>query len=406
MNLLKVPDPTQAGGREVTARELLADALPRIQEDLTDPETRMRLLQVVAEVNQNLGLLEGAYHARNQLIILSTELHGRRSLETAEELDRLSVLQRNAREFEHALEAAEECLDIRRELLPAGHLDIGFALKEVAMSHRDLRQTELAREELREAMTILEANLPEDDSRRVHLMADYAYILRSSGELEESEALYRETIDRMRQDPDNYRQSRPAALNNLAYLLKRKEEYEEAEALYEEAVAGIEAYHGRAHPQTLMYRNNLAATKELLGKNEEARVLLEEAIPLSIQLHGEDHWRVGRAWRSLGVLLFRNGEYADSAEAFHSSGEVFAAGLGPEHLWTATSGALEATSLHLAGDDDQAERTWREAARLLDTPDARVDRNVQGMLKLIRDNLPEGQEAWKARLEVLIPAEG
>ena len=75
VNLLKVPDPTQAGGEEVTARELLADALPRIQEDLTDPETRMRMLGVVAEVNQNLGLFGEAYHARAQLVLLSTELH-------------------------------------------------------------------------------------------------------------------------------------------------------------------------------------------------------------------------------------------------------------------------------------------------------------------------------------------
>lgn len=273
------------------------------------------------------------------------------------------------------------------------------------MSHRDLRQPEQAREELREAMAILDAHLPEDDSRRVHMMADYAYVLRATGDLEESEVLYRETIDRMRQDPDSYMNSRPAALNNLAYLLRKKEAYEEAEDLYGEAVAAMETYHGAAHPRTLMYRNNLAVTKELLGKDEEAQVLLEEAIPLNIQLHGEDHWRVGRAWRSLGVFFFQTGQYPDSAEAFRKSGDVFAAGLGPDHLWTATAGALEATGLHMAGEEVRADDVWRRAAGVLDSPDARVDRNVQGMLRLIRDKMPEGQEAWVARLESLMPAE-
>jgi serine/threonine-protein kinase len=406
VNLLKVPDPTAVGGREVTARELLVDALPRIQADLTDVETKMRLLRVVADVDKNLGLLDEAGEARFQLVFLSTERYGRQSLETADELIELSFLSRFAREFDHALDASQEALAIRRELLPPGHLDIGFALKEVAMAHRELRETETAEVEMAEATLILSAELPVDDPNRVRMVADYAYILRAVGKADSSEALYREAIEQMREDPGEYAGSLPASLNNLAYLLKKKEQFAQAEALYREAIAAIETHYGDSHPQTLMYRNNLAATLQRQGKHQEARVQMEMAIPLTIQLHGEEHWRVGRTWRSLGMLLFIAAEYADSADAFRESVQVFGAGLGPEHLWTATAGALEATSLHMAGEEARADEVWRGAARILDTPDARVDGNVQGMLRLMRDEIPEGQDAWKARLESLISAEG
>ena len=238
------------------------------------------------------------------------------------------------------------------------------------------------------------------------VVADQAMAPGHARAWDEAEALYREALAGMREDRSQYRHAFPAALNNLAYLLKKKEEYQEAEVLYTEAIDLVEKVFGKSHPRSILYRNNLAATLELGGKVDEARKQMEESIPLTAQLHGEDHWRVGRAWRSLGVLLFRNGEFADSAEAFHTSGEVFARGLGPDHLWTATSGVLEATSLYLAGEEDEADRVWRQAAVLLDTPDARVDDNVQGMIRLVHDNLPEGNRDWEARLETLMSADG
>lgn len=405
VNLLRIPDPTAAEGREVTARELLADSYPRIRDDLTNPATKIRLLAVVGEVSKNLGLFDQADSALTLMTSLSAELYGPRSLETANALYELSAQYRTAREYDKALGPAEESLSIKEELLPPGHLDIGFALNSVALVHRELGDYQQAEVELREAMAIVAAQLPEDDPRLTNLKGDLAYVLRTVKEWDESEVLYRQVIAEMRARPDEFPGTLPAALNNLAYLLKQKEKYPEAAALYREAIQGMENFHGEAHPRTVMFRGNLAAVLQQMGEYEEARQALETNVEQQIHLNGADHWRVGVTQRTLGFFLFMIGQFEDAEPAYLASGETFSRVLGPDHPWTATVGAMRAVNLHCAGDEARAEPLWNRCLPILDSPEARGDRNVQTMLNLLVENIPDGNEAWSQRVSGLIAGE-
>jgi len=402
VNLLKVPDPTTAQGREITARELLEVSFSHLDEDLSDPETKIRVLQVVGQVSKNLGLLDQTAPALEQVVTHSVELYGRRSLETAAAIAEVAELQRLAREPKDAIAPAEETLGIRRELLPAGDLLIGKALRLVALLHRDLREHVRAAVELREAVVIYEAQLPADDPVLLAIRVDLAYVLRTIDKGDEAEAIYRQAIPVMRMRSDEFQESLPSALNNLAYLLRKKEEFAEAEGLYREAIERNENFYGEAHPSTLLFRNNLAAVLQMQGKLEETRHQLTVCIEMQEHLNGADHWRTGAAHRSLGYFHYMSGDFDAAVPQMRAAVDNFANGLGPDHLWTAASAMQLATCLHMQGDKTAANRYWKQALPILDTDKARTDRKVQRTLDLMIEYLPPGNDPWQRRLTDLL----
>jgi len=291
VNLLKVPDPTTSEGREITARELLEDSAPRINEELSDPQTKVRLLKVVGEVANNLGLYDQAGPALADVVKYTAEIYGDRSAEVATASLHLADMYRRARLTDDAIAAATLGLSIRRELLPADDVEIGRALRIMALIRRQLRAYELAEQELREAMAIIDAKVPATDKLHIRVVADLAFVLRTVGQGEEAEKLYRQSISQMRRRPDEFRAELPGALNNLGYLLRKKEEYAEAEIFYREAIERNETYHGQYHPSTLMFRNNLASVLMSEDKHEDVIAELKTIIAMQEHLTGPDHWR-------------------------------------------------------------------------------------------------------------------
>ncbi len=406
VNLLKVPDPTAAKGREITARELLADSYSKVDEELSDPETKARLLAVVGQVSENLGLYDQAGPALVQRLRYTAELYGERSLETATAALDLAQLWRLARMADEALGPAEKGLSIRRELLLADDLLVGEALKVIGMIHRDLREFELAETELREAEAIYEAKLAPDDRLRTTINIDLAYVLRTVGKVEEAEALYRGAISVMRERQDEFGKALPGALNNLAYLLRRNEELEEAVVFYREAITANETHYWEFHPSTLMFRNNLATTLQVLDRTEETRQELETIIVLQEHLTGPDHWQAGVSHRSLGYFSFQNGDFAAGSVEFEIAYDTFVRVLDEGHMWTAAVCLQLATCQYLSGEKAGAEEKMAWFYPLLDTEQAHADGNVRQTLNLMIANMPAGHDYWLEKLKSLqAPAE-
>ncbi len=401
VNLLKVPDPTASEGREITARELLEDSFPRINDELSDPQTKVRLLKVVGEVAVNLGLYDQAGPALYDVVKYTAEIYGERSLEVAAAKLQLAEMYRLAQMLDDALAPAEDALAIRREGLPADDVEIGKALKVVALIHRNLRNYELAETELREAKTIIDAQLPDSHILHISVVADLAYVLRTVGQVAEAEELYRQTIDQMRLRESEFRLELPSALNNLGYLLRKKEAFAEAEALYREAIVRSERHNGQYHPTTLMFRNNLSGVLLAQDKQSEVVAELKTIIVLQEHLTGHEHWRTAVAHRSLGYFNFTIGEFQDAIEELRIAEQIFEQVLEPNHLWTARATLQLAICLDLTGDSEEGERIWREVRPVLATNTSREDRGVQGLLKRLQTHLPAAAEPWPERLSSL-----
>ncbi|MFT5316320.1 MAG: tetratricopeptide (TPR) repeat protein, partial [Candidatus Krumholzibacteriia bacterium] len=405
VNLLKVPDPTKSEGREITARELIEDSFPRINDDLSDPETKARLLEVVGEVASNLGLYDQSGPALADVVRYKAEIYGPRSAEVATANIQLAVMHRLAQKPADALVPASDALSIRREIYPAGHIEIGRALKVVALIHRNLREFELAEKELREAKAIIDAELPETNVLHISVVADLAYVLRTVGQAEEAEQLYRQAITQMKARESDFSVELPSALNNLGYLIRKKGDLAEAEGYYREAIRRNESHHGKFHPLTLMFRNNLSGV--LIAQGHEAAVIKELKTIIAMQEHltGTDHWRMAVAYRSLGYYYYMIGEYQLAVGELRTSLQIFNSVLEPGHLWTMRTALQLSLCLDLTGSSEESEQIWGEVRPILATETAQKDRGVESLLSRLSDNLPEGNERWQNRLAELKPEE-
>ena len=403
VGLLQVPDPTTSAGREVTARELLEVSVPRIETDLSNIETRIRIYQVVGQVAANLGLYDQAGPALAQVVRHTAAMHGEVSLETARAKLELAELYRSSRNYNEAAGSAESALAIRRHLLPSDDVEVGRALKIVAIIHRDQRKYEQAEAELREAIHILEASVPAADPTRTTLTVDLAYVLRTVGKAAEAESLYSAAIPVMRAQPAEFQTVLPSTLNNLGYLLKQRGDWAGAEACYREAITRNESIYGEAHPSTLLFRNNLASVLQQQGKLDETEQELQTCIALQEHLNGADHWRAAGAHRVLGYFRFMIGDLDNAEPELRHCYEVFGRVLGPDHVWTAGAGMQLATCLYAQGSTPEAERIMTAAFPILDSAHGRADQTVQAWLEGTVTNFDRAaDDPWRQRLAALI----
>ncbi len=207
----------------------------------------------------------------------------------------------------------------------------------------------------------------------------------------------------MRDRLDEFTEAMPGALNNLAYLLRKKEEYVEAEALYREALDFNEHYFGEAHPSTVLIHNNLAGTLRFQGKNDEVIQELKTIIGLEEHLNGNEHWRTATAYRSLGYFMFSLENYSAATVELATAVDIFTAGLGADHLWTAITVIQLATCQHLTGDEIGAANNWRQSAPILATDAAQQDRRVKSTIDRLLKGMPEDDLTWRRKLAELRP---
>jgi len=111
---------------------------------------------------------------------------------------------------------------------------------------------------------------------------------------------------------------------------------------------------------TAIALNNLSWTSMKLGLFDEARATLEESIVLSGSVG--DRWTMGLAYRGLGTIAQKKGEHARAAEIFRKNLEIFT-DLGMRQF-AARALAEMSRSVFELGDDEEAERGWREAFRI------------------------------------------
>ncbi len=320
VDLFRIADPRAARGNTVTAREILDRGAERIGgSDWSDPRVQTRLLHVMGEVYQGLGLAPEARSLYERALALDTEFLGETDPETLESRFRVAMSQAVAGEYDAAEAGLRSVLAEQAQVLGRRHRATSSTLRGLA------------------------------------------HLLRNTGRVQEAEPLYDEALAIQREilGPDDPHTIRTE--NELGILYWSQGRYEEAEPLLTESLRRAEQHFGSDDPRTLTYRNNMAAFEHTVARGRDAgarRVraerLYRECLDTQRRILGSEHPETLRTIYNLGSLLLADERYGEAVPLLQEAAGGRARVLGPSHRATLLARINLAHVLRKSGEVDRA----------------------------------------------------
>jgi serine/threonine protein kinase len=331
--IFRAPDPGNARGLDITAKEILSMGAKNIRQQLDDrPAIQATLMETMGRVYFNLG------------------------------------------EYEPSIEMLEESLSLRQQHLGDDHPDVAASKNALAASLMRTADYERARSLLDEALEVNRRKHGKSSAAVASTMFNLAELLQGTGELDEAQAFASASIDIYTPQSDRYAVELAEAKNSLARILRGKNELDEADRLLREAIGLVERHSGKNHPLIAYYLQNLAVVLQMKGDVGEAEALFYESIAATRGVLGEEHSLLGGSLVMLGTLLHNKGQYDDAEKAFRDALAVHKKARGTEHPFVAYDMTALAMLLHDKGLLDEAESLLRDALQLYE---GSVGRNHQ-----------------------------
>ena len=355
-------DPGQAPSDTITARELLAWGVERVDSEFADrPELQARLLHVMGNAHANMGLFEPGIALLERAAGLRREVFGDTSEQVAETLVDLGGAVAEADGDPSSLPILEEAVAIYRALPDVDERRLATGMSALAAKLRDglaeagmerVAAAESAAVVLREALAIRSQH-PEDELELAEATLDMAYVLRAADRLAEAEALYEEGIPRFRAHPDHVASELASHLNNFGYLKVVMEDYDGAARTYGEALAVASEELGAGHPNATRIAGNLNGALWRAGRIDEAIEVLRATVAPAREFWPDGHWRLGQTMSRLGTTLLRAGRIEEAEPVLREAVAIYTEQLGPNHEWTEWATCHIAVILILNGEEER-----------------------------------------------------
>lgn len=310
--------PDQATGDTVTARQLLDVQAANVDAAYGDrPRLQARMLGVLAEGYDRLGLLDEAEPLVRRSLDLRLEAMGEGEQETADS----------------------------RALL-------GWILHEKG-------ETAQGRDLLRQAVATMRAVVPLNEPALARALNDLGVTEEALGEYDDAEALYDEALERRRRLYGARHRAVAVTASNLSVIRYRRADYTGAVQLGEEALHAMRAAVGPDHQRSLLIQSNLAAMKMAMWDVDGAEAEYRDLVERQVRLRGPEDLQTLRFRSNLGAAVESQQRWAESEAIFTGVLEAQVRRLGPDHPQVA------ATRVRVARALDRQDRT-REALPLLD----------------------------------------
>ena len=317
--MFKVPDPSEARGNSVTAREILDKASKDIGAGLAnDPEVQSQMMQVMASTYENLGLYpraqglaKGAFDARLRLL-------GPNDPKTLESMAELGWIR--ARQGQDA-----EAETLERQAL-AGILPVFGPDSPLALETEDR----------------------------------LALVLSHRGNYTEAEKFERDAIDVGTRRLGLENAETLKAMNHLGVILFNEGRFAEAEQQHRQTLAVDLRVWGQDHPETLKTQGNLAVSVYSQGRLAGAEQLFRDTLAAEQRVFGPEHQNTTRVMETLANVLGEEGHQAECEKLFREVLAIRLRTLGPEHPDTLNVKGNLANVLAGEGDVHEAENLQRE----------------------------------------------
>jgi serine/threonine-protein kinase len=323
--IFRAPDPGNARGLDITAKEILSMGAKNIRQQLDDrPAIQATLMETMGRVYFNLG------------------------------------------EYEPSIAMLEESLSLRHQSLGDDHPDVAASKNALAASLIRTADYGRARSLLDEALELNLRKHGRSSTAVASTMFNLAELLQQTGKLDEAQTFASASIDIYALHGDRYAVELAVAKNALARILRGKNDLDEAERLQREAIALVEKHLGKDHPFIAYHLQNLAVVLQAQGELDAAEAMFYESIAATRNILGEEHSLLGGSLVMLGTLLHNKGQYDDAEKAFRDALAVHKKARGAEHPFVAYDMTRIAMLLQDKGRLNEAESMLREALQLFE----------------------------------------
>jgi tetratricopeptide (TPR) repeat protein/tRNA A-37 threonylcarbamoyl transferase component Bud32 len=336
ISIFRQSDPEAGEGGKLTARELLERGAASVDAELAgEPQVQSELLDAVAHIENNLGLLEqGLAHAQRALALRRASLppaDGRIGLS----LEALGEVQRSRGGMDEARKSFEAAIPLLIGAYGADSTEVALARRELGSTVRQPEESHLAVALLRQAHAAFVRHLGEAHVDSAETLLELGLALEQDRQYAEAEAAYRRAAVLLEQrlGPRNLKTAE--AQDALAGLLDRMGRTAEARPLLERALATERAVLG---PHAERVAESLFSYGILLGSEEE-HAAADKAFSEALAIFGPDRFDAGHCLRYLGLSAARQERYQEAAALLARAAETYRRTLGEDDVqrWRAVA---------------------------------------------------------------------
>jgi serine/threonine protein kinase/tetratricopeptide (TPR) repeat protein len=358
----RLADPSEARGKDITAREILDNGAARIGRELrSQPELQATVLDTIGSVYLSLDLPDDAQPLIEQGLEVRRRLFGPRHREVARSLYSLNRVYEKKGDLDAAELMAVDALAINSELAGPESVEVAGSLCRLGVIKLAKGELTHAEQNFRDCLRIRVARLGRAHEQVTVPLDNLARIAQQRRDFVTAEQFYREAIDI---DLKNDRRDHPQYirhLHNLATALHERGELVAAEGLYRRAVDLYRQVLGPDHSETAAAINSLARLLTDSGRFDEAEEIYASALAASRKAHPGPHVDVGYNLESLGRLAFRRKQYGEAEQRYREALAIYKATLPPGHGYTALAETMLGRTLLELGKPKEAETMLQQA---------------------------------------------
>jgi tetratricopeptide (TPR) repeat protein len=408
VDLFKVPDPSEARGNAITAREILDKGADRITSGLhEDADVKTSLMDTMSRVYDSLGLFDKARPLAEQALELRKQSLGSEHVDVAASLFTLARILYGKGDYAGAEGLHRQALEMRRRLRGNEHLEVAESLLGLANVLYNKGDYPGAESLYREALAIRRKLLGNEHRLVAHCLMGLGNTLYEKGDYAGAEAADREALALQRKLLGNEHPDVAKAVSNLASVLYDKGDYPGAEALYREALELGRKLYGKAHPSLAIALYNVAVVLQQKRDYTGAEALLREALAMQTKLLGNEHPAVADTLGALANTLHNEGDHAGAEALYREALAMQRKLLGSEHpnvAWTLDVLAEELSDREdFAGCETLAGEALALNRKLLGNEHAQVAVNLRtlGDCQQHQHKLSEAEAALRESLGIV-----
>ncbi len=328
IDLFREADPSQTLGETITAREILEKGAARLEEQLVEePAVRAELLDAIAQVERNLGLLEPAAKRADAVLALRRLGAAGAPRELAASLvTRAEIL------FDQGeLAPARAMLDEARQLAPgidsiATPLGRRWCEVRYGVLGQQLDITE-AEKLAREALATAEARSDPDPLEVIHWRFGLAGLLMDSSRIAEAEPLVRASLPALAETKSRNPLRLASARLQAGEMLDVLGDADAAEEWLNSGLALDRSALGPDHPEVALWEVKLGFHWSEARRYDDAERVLRHAATV---LRKIGHYDAGSALRYLGFVEMGRERFDQAYQQFVEAESVFRETLGDD----------------------------------------------------------------------------